>query len=68
LSDDQRAFEILGLEPNADKAEIKKAYLRKIKQNHPDLVSNMGIEIKGLAEKMTKDANWAYERLVKKAS
>ena len=36
MSDDASAYAALGLEPDADDAEIEQAYKRLIKEHHPD--------------------------------
>lgn len=56
-------YEVLGISQNATSKEIKKAYYDLIKKNHPDLVSNMGIEIQNVASKRTEEINRAYEEL-----
>lgn len=57
----ERAYEILGLSSNASDEEIRAAYLKKIKEYHPDKVQNLGEEIRILAEKKTSEINQAYE-------
>jgi curved DNA-binding protein CbpA len=47
-------YDILGVEPNATQAEIKKAYRRKSSENHPD---------KGGTAEAMADINRAYECL-----
>ncbi|MCX7907966.1 MAG: DnaJ domain-containing protein [Ignavibacteria bacterium] len=59
------AYKILGVEPNATFEEIKTAYKRKVKQYHPDLVQNMGEEIRELAKSKLQEINLAFE-LIKK--
>ena len=54
--DSNSAYEILGVEVNATKEEIKKAYRRLAKIYHPDLA----LTNKEEAEKIFKKINWAY--------
>lgn len=52
-------YDILGIAPGASKDEVKKAYRRKARENHPDL--NPGDPL--AAERMNK-VNEAYDRLM----
>lgn len=52
-------YKILGLEPNADISEVKKAYRKKARENHPDL--NPGD--KAAAQRMN-EINEAYDRII----
>jgi DnaJ domain len=54
-------FSVLGLSPSASIDEIKQAYKRHIKQNHPDRVHDMSPSFRELAEAETKKLNSAYE-------
>jgi DnaJ domain len=53
-------FEILGLKPGASTDEIKAAYRDAIKQYHPDYVASLGVELREVAERKTKELNAAY--------
>jgi DnaJ-domain-containing protein 1 len=57
------AHEVLGVEPDASPAEIKRAYQQKIQQYHPDRVANAAPELQELAEKRSKELNAAYAQL-----
>ena len=59
------ALEILGLEPGASAASIKKAYRRLVLQYHPDKVAHLGAEFRHIAEEKTKEINVAYALLCK---
>jgi DnaJ-domain-containing protein 1 len=59
------AYKALALNPQASPEEIKAAYKRKIKEYHPDLVSNMGEEIRVLAAQKTRLIIEAYEYIRK---
>ncbi len=56
-------YEILGVNPGADFAEIKRAYHRQASKYHPDKVSHLGDEFRALAEEKFKEINMAYEML-----
>jgi DnaJ like chaperone protein len=56
-------FEILGLDSNATKAEIKKTYRRLAMKFHPDKVNHLGEEFIYEAEIKMKEINEAYEYL-----
>ena len=59
------AYKILGVDPNASDEEVKKAYREMAKKNHPDLVSNLGDEVRQAAEKKFQEINAAYETIKK---
>jgi len=54
------ACECLGVEPDAPRKVVKTAYQNLVKQYHPDKVAGMGVELRELAEKRTKEINQAY--------
>ena len=56
---EHNAYEVLGLEPGATSAEVKKAYHKLSRQHHPDKNPQ---DPEGAAEKMTAINN-AYEKL-----
>lgn len=57
----QEMLDLLGLKPNYTEQELRKAYRKIARDNHPDL--NPGDKEK---EKKFKDANNAFEELIKK--
>ncbi len=59
------AYRILEISPDAEPEQIKQAYREKVKKYHPDLVQNMGKEIRDLALEKIKEINLAFE-LIKK--
>lgn len=61
----QNAYTILGIDPSASDEEVKKAYREMAKKNHPDLVSNLGEEVRQAAEKKFQEINEAYETIKK---
>ncbi|MBU0945576.1 MAG: DnaJ domain-containing protein [Proteobacteria bacterium] len=58
-------YAILGLEPGADQEAIKKAYRKLSMKYHPDKVSHLGEEFRGVAEEKMKEINAAYDYLKK---
>lgn len=64
-SPSQNAYTILGVDPSASDEEVKKAYREMAKKNHPDLVSNLGDEVRKSAEKKFQEINAAYETIKK---
>jgi len=54
-------FQTLGVSENASLEEIKRNYRQLISQHHPDKVTNLGVDIRLLAEQRSKDINAAYE-------
>ena len=59
------AYKILGIDTNATDEEVKKAYREMAKKNHPDLVSNLGEDVRQAAEKKFQEINQAYETIKK---
>lgn len=55
---DRNPYEVLGLESNATRADIRAAYLRLAKKHHPD--KNPGDKT---SEWIFKEVSWAYETL-----
>lgn len=54
-------YEVLGVQPNSSKEDIRKAWLGKVKENHPDLVQDENK--KKEANDKTAEINRAYEEL-----
>ena len=63
----QDAYGVLGLTPSASKAEVKKAYRRLMRQNHPDKLVAKGLpeEMMRLAKEKTQKISKAYETIQK---
>ena len=59
------AYKILGVDPSATDEEVKRAYREMAKKNHPDMVSNLGEEVRQAAEKKFQEVNAAYETIKK---
>ncbi len=62
-----RYYATLGLDDGADMAEIKRAYRQLSMKYHPDKVSHLGDEFKGVAEEKMKELNAAYEFFKRKS-
>ena len=63
---DEQAFAILGMEPVAKFAAIKKAYRKLVTQYHPDKVGHLGEEYRRIATEKTKELNAAYRHLAER--
>ena len=59
------AYKSLEIEPTATDDEIKKAYRKMAKKYHPDLVNELGEDVKKLATEKFRSINEAYESLKK---
>ena len=58
-----RAYEILGVRPDAGADEIKAAYRKLAMENHPDRVASLGPELVKVAEEKFKTIQEAYEQV-----
>ena len=65
IRETDNAYKILGIDPSATDEEVKRAYREMAKKNHPDLVSNLGEEVRQAAEKKFQEINAAYETIRK---
>ena len=65
IKETDSAYKILGIDPSASDEEVKKAYREMAKKNHPDLVTNLGEEVRQAAEKKFQEINGAYESIKK---
>jgi DnaJ like chaperone protein len=61
----RHAYATLGIDPDADNDEIKRAYRRMMNRNHPDKIAadKPGVEAVAEAEKKTRAIRSAYEML-----
>ncbi len=59
----EQAYELLGVSPQAEDAEIKRAYRRLMSQHHPDKLVSKGLpeEMMKLAAQKTHEIRQAYE-------
>jgi DnaJ like chaperone protein len=53
-------WEILNVDRNATADQIKEAFRREISKYHPDRVEGLGIELRELADRKSKEVNRAY--------
>ena len=60
---DRSARAVLGVDGHASLEAIKQAYRQRIAEYHPDKVANLGIELRRVADEMTRKINTAYEEL-----
>ena len=60
-------FEVLGLDRNATKDEIRRAWITLVQQNHPDRLSGSGADSQKIEEanETLAEINAAYNRLMK---
>lgn len=63
--DKTKYYKILGVNSNATKEEVKKAYRDLVKQHHPDKFSNASESDKKYHENRIKEINEAYDKLSK---
>jgi len=56
---------VLGVSPQATRAEISGAYRALISQYHPDKVTRLGPEIRAVAERKSAEINRAYEQALR---
>lgn len=59
--DEPQWYEVLKVRQSASVEEIQVAYKSLIRQYHPDKVSNLGEELRQLAEEKSKAINVAYQ-------
>lgn len=58
-----KAYEVLGVAPNAPDADVKKAYRRLMNQHHPDKLVSKGLppEMMKMAQERTQEIRAAYD-------
>lgn len=61
--EEKKPHEVLGVDPDADEATVRRAYQKAISEYHPDKIAGMAPELRELAERRTMEINAAYERL-----
>jgi DnaJ like chaperone protein len=59
------SYKILGIDPDATDAEIKKAYRKMANKYHPDKVSYLGEDFRKMAKEKFQKVNEAYGRIKK---
>ncbi|MEI6537712.1 MAG: J domain-containing protein, partial [Verrucomicrobiaceae bacterium] len=61
----ERWWEVLHVGPVASKDEIRRAWRRLIKENHPDKFAHVSPELQATIEGVAKRLNDAYEKAMK---
>lgn len=64
--DGKLPHEILGVARDADADAVQKAYLKLVREHHPDRAATSSAALQTEASDKTKAINWAYERLKKR--
>ena len=59
-------YQVLGVDRNATREEIQSAYREKVKQYHPDRVSQLGEELQEMANRKFVEIKDAYDTLMKR--
>lgn len=60
---DESAYAVLGISPNATDDEVKSAYRKMAMKNHPDKVASLGPEVQKAAEEKFRQIQDAYETI-----
>ena len=63
VSPPRAPHEVLGVAPNANRIEIKKAYRKLVGMYHPDKFAHLGPEFEETARHRTREIIEAYERM-----
>lgn len=61
----EEAYKVLGITPDATDDEVKKAYKRMAQKHHPDLVGNLGEDVRKAAEKKFQEIGNAKDIIYK---
>ncbi len=61
----EQAYKTLGITPEATDDEVRKAYKRMAQKYHPDLVSNLGEDVRKAAEKKFQEIGNAKDAIYK---
>ncbi|MGR2661777.1 DnaJ domain-containing protein [Chromobacterium haemolyticum] len=64
VSDTEYACQVLQIAWPCSAEELKAAYRARMAEYHPDKVSALGLELRELAERKSKEINAAYQRLL----
>jgi DnaJ-domain-containing protein 1 len=59
-------WEVLEVSATASTEEVRRAYRRLMKQNHPDKAAHLSAEAQRTADKMAKLLNEAYEAAIRR--
>lgn len=59
------AYQVLGIAPTASDEEVKAAYRRMVKLNHPDRVASLGEDVRAAANRKMQEINKAKDLIYK---
>ena len=65
IREQESAYKILEISPDATDEEVKKAYRRMAAKYHPDKVSHLGPEVQKAAKEKFQALNQAYTQIKK---
>lgn len=65
VKDNESAYKILEITPDATDEELKKAYRKMAVKYHPDKVSQLGADVENAAKEKFQQLNAAYEQIKK---
>jgi DnaJ-domain-containing protein 1 len=60
-----RWWAVLGVQPDASREDIVKAYMRRIGENDPDKVATLSEEIRAVAAKRAQEIDAAYDEALR---
>ena len=65
VDDLESAYSVLGISPDSQDIEIKKAYRKMANKFHPDKIAHLGEDFKDIAQEKFKSVTEAYHKIKK---